>query len=389
MRTDEKLQKTTADSEAWKPEDSTEYTVNDLLNTTVPPGFSFSGSERNHLFVSRDAEQFDDVSGVSGLDSTADSRSFAVFDFDRDGLQDVVVVNVSEPTLNLYRNESTNRTSSPDDAAVHAESSANMLAIRFRGGNTQSKTSSEYSARDGYGTMVQVQAGDRNLVRQLRCGEGFASQNSSTMIIGLDSHSTAKDLTVRWPSGVEQILPEAAAGTLITVYENPADSPTGEPFTSEPYSVEHSEPADRKPKDTVLPKLVLQSLETPDEVAEIRMYTTTATWCSACKTFLPQLERLRQSFDPTALAMYGVPVDPEDEDDELKRYIRDYHPAYEMVLGIAPEDRDSVDGLVLAKFSEAAPLPSTIITDRAGNVLLTTSGVPTLSEVRRLMAQGR
>lgn len=379
MRTDEKLQDTAADSEAWKPQGTTEYTVNDLLNTTVPPGFSFSGSERNHLFISRDAEQFDDVSGVSGLDSTADSRSFALLDFDRDGLQDIVVVNVSKPTLNLYHNET-------DKASVEGQASpANMLAIRFRGGNKTGTTSSQYSTRDGYGTIVRLQVGERTLLRQHRCGEGFASQNSNTMVIGLGPAETVNDVAIQWPSGTTQVIPEVNAGALITVYENPADSPSGDFFTSEPYSTEKAAPAHEKPVDSDLPKLVLQSLDEADSVADVRLYTTTATWCSACKTFLPQLKKLRQSFDPSALAIYGLPVDPDDDQEKLARYVRDYDPAYNMVLGLAAEERDQIEGLVLAKFKDAAPLPTTIITDRNGQVLLTTGGVPTLSEVRRLM----
>ena len=79
--------------------------------------------------------------------------------------------------------------------------------------------------------------------------------------------------------------------------------------------------------------------------------------------------------------------DPDDDQEKLERYVRDYDPAYDMVPALEPEERDQVEGLVLAKFKDSAPLPTTIITDRDGHVLLTTGGVPTLSEVRRLMDQ--
>jgi len=390
VRTDETLKETDADSDVWKPKDTAEYTVNDLLTTTVPPGFSFSGSERNHLFISRDAQQFDDVSGISGLDATADSRSFALLDFDRDGRQDIVVVNVSTPTLNLYHNETGMQYGNATDPAGHAaEQATHMLAVRFRGGNTESQSSTGYSTRDGYGAVVRVQVGERTLVREHRCGEGFAAQNSSTLIIGLGSHTETGQLSVRWPSGIEQTIPQVAAGKLLTIYENPKDSPGDDFFTSEPYVVETTLPTREAPEEIDRPKLVLRSVEAASGTADFQMFTTTASWCSACKKFLPQLEQLRQAFDPSVLAMYGVPVDPDDDDDKLARYVRDHRPAYEMLLGIATEDLDMVGQLIAAKFKDAAPLPSTIITDQAGNVLLTVSGVPTLSEVRRLVDKRR
>ena len=47
-------------------------------------GASWSGKERNHLFLNRSGEQFEDLSALSGLDHIADGRVFAVLDLDRD-----------------------------------------------------------------------------------------------------------------------------------------------------------------------------------------------------------------------------------------------------------------------------------------------------------------
>ena len=66
---------------------------------------SFSGHERNHLFLNRDGKRFDDVSVISGLDNIADSRAFVYWDYDRDGWQDIALVNANYPLLNFYRNE--------------------------------------------------------------------------------------------------------------------------------------------------------------------------------------------------------------------------------------------------------------------------------------------
>ena len=67
-------------------------------------GASFSGHERNHLYVNIDGDDFLDVSGVTGLDHSGDSRAFASLDFDRDGWVDVAMVNANAPLFQLHRN---------------------------------------------------------------------------------------------------------------------------------------------------------------------------------------------------------------------------------------------------------------------------------------------
>ena len=56
------------------------------------PEASLSGSERNRLFLSLRAEQFLNVSPLSGVDLPGDGRGFALLDADRDGWIDLVAV---------------------------------------------------------------------------------------------------------------------------------------------------------------------------------------------------------------------------------------------------------------------------------------------------------
>ena len=55
--------------------------------------------------------------------------------------------------------------------------------------------------------------------REHRCGEGFASQNSRTLLIGIGEHEVAEQIRIRWPSGRSTELGEVAAGSLVTVFE--------------------------------------------------------------------------------------------------------------------------------------------------------------------------
>ncbi|HWN95696.1 MAG TPA: CRTAC1 family protein [Methylomirabilota bacterium] len=185
---------------------------------------SLNGNERNHYFANRGGRSFVDISGISGLDNPADSRGFAVLDYDRDGWQDVALVNANQPLFNLYRNE-----------MPAAGLSGGMIAIRFVGGNRTPGPSQEFGCRDGYGARVKVDLGDAKLIREHRCGDGWSTQNSATMIVGIGAHTNVASITVHWPSGQTATARAIPEGTLLTVYENRADSPSKTAFVGSLY----------------------------------------------------------------------------------------------------------------------------------------------------------
>lgn len=185
---------------------------------------SLQGNERNHYFANRGGRSFVDVSGLSGLDNPADSRGFAVLDYDRDGWQDVALVNANQPLFNLYHNE-----------MPAAGISGGMIALRFVGGNRTPSPSTEWACRDGYGARVKVDLGGSKLIREHRCGDGWSTQNSTTMIVGIGAHTNVASVVVKWPSGKTASAKGIPEGTLLTVYENRADSPSGTAFLGAPY----------------------------------------------------------------------------------------------------------------------------------------------------------
>ena len=193
---------------------------------------SLNGNERKHYFVNRGGRSFVDISGLSGLDNPADSRGFAVLDYDRDGWQDVALVNANQPLFNLYHNE-----------MPASGLSGGMIAIRFVGGNRTPHPSAEFACRDGYGARVKVDLGDTKLIREHRCGDGWSTQNSPTMIIGIGSHKNVASIAVKWPSGKTASAKAIPEGTLLTVYENRADSPSGTAFVGSLYRVKTPERA--------------------------------------------------------------------------------------------------------------------------------------------------
>ena len=116
------------------------------------------------------------------------------------------------------------------------------------------------------------------------------------------------------------------------------------------------------------------------------MYTTMATWCASCKRELPQLAYLRQRFSPSVLEMFGLPVDPNDDPEELKSYSADNEPVYTLVTSLTTKERLAID-VVLSQWLKGEALPSTVITDAHGVVLGAFRGVPTASDVARIVTQ--
>jgi hypothetical protein len=205
------------------------------LNRRIRGGASFSGNERDSVYFNQGGKDFVSISGITGLDDPGDGRSFAILDYDRDGWPDIVVASVTAPTLQLYRNQMGDKSS----AGVRKNQ---MVAVRFVGGNHRAAPSKEWSNRDGYGAVLTVDLDGMTFAREHRAGEGLAAQNSATMLIGIGERRVAKSLTVRWPSGKTQDIGKVSANTLVTVYENPAHSPTGSAVVAKPYKVESIHP---------------------------------------------------------------------------------------------------------------------------------------------------
>ncbi len=385
MRGDGKLSGSIRNSKSWKTsrfDAEVEAAAGSELALSISQ--SFSGNERNKFFYSRKAEQFTDLSAVSGLDSAADGRVLALWDFDRDGWQDMAVVNANAPLLNIYRNEI---------GAVDGStgSTGRVIAIRFVGGSRTAEPNKQFGCRDGYGARVRVTAGEFNLIREHRCGEGMAGQNSRTMLIGIGNNDVVQSIEIRWLSGIKQQVHDVPAGTLLTVYEDPQSAPGQSAVTYEPYVVPTNMQWQRSvPEEFTAAPRVFQygpvngTPSNGTSEPRIRLYTTMATWCAACRNHLPQVQQLRSKLDSESLEMYGIPIDATDDATKLSGYAERYRPAYKLLTDLTEDQRKQVEEVVSDTLKTDA-LPSTIVTDANGRVLLITAGLPTVSELKKIL----
>ncbi len=319
------------------------------------------------------------MSTVSGLDAIADSRSFVTWDFNRDGWQDIALVNANSPLLEVYRND-IGQLATTSDAT-----SGNYVALRFVGGNHKPTPSDQWSCRDGYGAMVTVNANENILKRELRCGEGFAAQNSNTLLIGIGDCKLVESIAVRWPSGRRQTITDVVAGMLVVVYENPEHSPNHNTFVQTPYQQPRpvvSNPLASPPRDLLQGFKDIASSNEPR--ARLTLYVSMATWCADCKREQPQIAHLRQSFSSGELAIYGVPVDGNDTEQKLREYIGAQTPPYRLLTGLRPEQREAFQSAIKRSLQTVA-LPSTIVTNISGQILMASEGVPTTSEIAKIL----
>jgi len=333
-------------------------------------GSSFSGNERDRLFLNVGAGTFDDVSGVSGLDHPGDGRSMALLDIERDGRIDAVTVSANAPWVQLFRNQI--------DTAGRG-----FLALRFVGASTQARPQARKSNRDGYGVLVEVDVGDGNkLVREHRAGEGFAAQNSPTMLIGIGARAKVARLSLRWPSGQEQSFENVAAGTLLTAFEDASMSPQGTALATAPYA---PSPAGapvvgaRRDAQQPLPPRIAR----PQGAARLRVLAAFATWCKACAKHAPSFAVLRETLGDS-VELVGLPMDAAEDSARIEGWLRETGAVYAPVLDMSEQERTTVRDHALRTLRREA-LPYTLVTAGAGNVVWSGFGVPTVSDLRPLL----
>ena len=214
MRSDESLPLEFRERKTWETDPETGAAAPQLERLTFHYGpdyhrHSYSGYERNKLYLNNGDGSFDDRSALSGADNVADGRAWAALDFDGDGWTDIALVNSNTPLLNLYRNR------------IGDGSNNKSIKVKLVGG-ARAEDRDAWSNRDAVGAVVEIRIGDRTLRRVRQLGEGYAAQNSATLTIGIGEAAAADSIKVSWPSGRTSTLGEPTpAGASVTIGERP------------------------------------------------------------------------------------------------------------------------------------------------------------------------
>ncbi|HTB92880.1 MAG TPA: tetratricopeptide repeat protein [Candidatus Sulfotelmatobacter sp.] len=193
--------------ESAKPSTAYEQGWN-AVNELIRADATWSGYERNVLYLNSGDGAFSDVSGIAGMDFLEDSRTFALADFDHDGRLEVALKNRSGPQLRFLKNVMPRL--------------GPAIAICLQG---------KKSNRDAIGAGVTIETNAGRQTKFVQAGSGFLAQHSKELHFGLGTATGLIQATIRWPSGLEQKVTDVPPNHRIWIEEG---SPVvrKEPFLS-------------------------------------------------------------------------------------------------------------------------------------------------------------
>jgi len=165
-----------------------EVNLSDTMNWPALGEMSFSGYEKKVLFHNIGGSSFEEVASANGVDNERDGRGLIVADLDNDGDLDMVAMNANQNAV-MYEN-------------IHPKPGA-QISIELEG------TKSNHG---GFGTQVTAYTPAGLFYRETNAGNGFQSQSTPLVHVGLGNAKKVDDLEVRWLSGKRQTFHDVAVG---------------------------------------------------------------------------------------------------------------------------------------------------------------------------------
>lgn len=139
-----------------------------------------------------------DVSGSFGITDAGEGKGLLLFDYDRDGDEDVFVANTGEPPI-LYRND------------IHSGNAWLRLELKGTKSNSQ-----------GIGAKVKVISveGEEPRYFELSGASNYISQNEAKIHVGLGAlEEPVHSIQINWPSGTFQLLQDVPINQTLTIAE--------------------------------------------------------------------------------------------------------------------------------------------------------------------------
>ena len=128
------------------------------------------------------------------------ARGVAFGDYDNDGDVDLVAINLNDRP-SFYSNE--------------GGTGNHWISLRLEG---------VASNRDAIGARIEIDAGGRTSVREIRSGGSFLSHSDLRVHFGLGGATRIERIRIRWPGGNTQELEDVGVNQFLTVREGVVDS---------------------------------------------------------------------------------------------------------------------------------------------------------------------
>lgn len=294
---------------------------NDQNSLMFGKGFSFSGYERDPLYLNTGTKKFIDISGVSGIDSITDGRAGVFADFDNDGDLDVFSTTIQNQAHLLFRN--------------NVGQDANFLRIALEGTTV---------GRDAFGSVVRVKTSAGILTKIKSGGSGFISQHDPRLLFGLGKDAKAEWIEVTWSNGkVERFAGDSSSGSTLVLKEGTGtlrQMSTGKSQLPDPLTKTEIFARGLKIKiGRPLPNFAVRTLSgaqgtisrqfKPGRQTLINIW---ATWCIPCATEMPELQKMRPALAARGIDLIGINVDTEPSA-KIKSYLTQKRIAYRNLVG--------------------------------------------------------
>ncbi len=316
-------------------------------------GLSFSGFERNKVFIGKGDGSFSDLSNLSGADTPNDSRGALWADFDDDGDADIFVHNVQRERHDLYRND------------IHEPGSpaAGFLKLRLRA------TTLQY---EGIGATVTVSGPWGKTSQVMSRGAGFNSCQVPELIFGLGASKSGR-VQVTWPGGVVEDFGSFDARTRWTLVEG------GEPvaIAAQPRTLpDPLSPGLKVESGDILAKMVFADKDgnrvvlDPAELAADGKPIYLNLWASYCPGCIAELPLLKRKAEAGEMHVVTLSMDRPDAISDAEA-ILDKLDAPFTRLYITEQPLDTSGGEVTTEdlFDlERLAIPSTLVLNSEGRI---------------------
>ena len=313
-------------------------------------GFSFSGYERDPLYLNLEGKKFTDISGVSGIDSITDGRAGVFADFDNDGDLDVFSTTIQNEAHLLFKN--------------NVGQDNKYLRVVLEG--------AEGTGRDAFGSVVRLKTSAGTLTKIKAGGSGFISQHDPRLVFGLGRDAAAQSIEVTWSNGkVERFDGDLRAGSTLVLREDSGKIETvklGQ--ASLPNPLTKAEIFARSLKIKIgqpLPDFALKTISGVAGTIKKQMkagrktlINVWATWCVPCATEMPELEKLRPRFAAQGVDLIGLNVDTE-KGANIRGYVAQKRVTY-------PNFAGGVTAIEQIYATDELSVPLTILVDDKGIV---------------------
>jgi len=153
--------------------------------------------QRNQVFRNMGNGTYMEISNACGpgLLIEKSSRGAVFGDYDNDGDIDLLVTHIGD-TADVLRNDT-----------AHTN---HWIGITLVGTK---------SNRDGIGARVTLNVGEKQLLREIKSGSSYLSQNDLRLLIGPGDSQQVDLITVRWPSGSVDHVQSVDADKWLTIQE--------------------------------------------------------------------------------------------------------------------------------------------------------------------------